>query len=184
MPCFQLSMGVWASNCVLIHLRTYGLRTDGLLEETNAHALKTDTFITCNSFRVYSSRLPKLEYLPRNGAGANQSSAVCTYFLCYQNLNLPRNGGCQPIKMRTVHICARAYVRVWHQIWTFSCGMRDACTCWWKVIKTSCSIWDHPGTNWPPTDGRSNPLGNLLLHECMLSLLFFCYLCQLLPTVV
>ena len=41
MPCFQLSMGVWASNCVLIHLRTYGLRTDGLLEETNAHASKT-----------------------------------------------------------------------------------------------------------------------------------------------
>ena len=110
MPCFQLSMGVWASNCVLIQLRTYGLRTDGLLEETNAHASKTDTFITCNSFRVHSSRLPKLEYLPRNGAGANQSSAVCTYFLCYQNLNLPRNGGCQPIKMRTVHVHARTYV--------------------------------------------------------------------------
>ena len=116
---------------------------------------------------MHSSWLPKLEHLPRNGAVTNQSneSSAGTYaflffiFLCRQNLNLPRNGRMPTNQMR-------ARVRVGTKFGHSTVEWRGACTCWWKVIKTSCSIWDYPGTNWPPTDGRSNPLGNLLLHEC------------------
>ena len=63
----------------LRQLRTYYLRTDVLLEETSVHASKTGTFIVGNSLRVHSSRAPKPESLPRNGAGANQSNAAAPH---------------------------------------------------------------------------------------------------------
>ena len=63
-----------------------------LLEKTNAHASKTDTFTIGSSPRVHSSRLPNWSVYPRKGADANQSNESSTrckrtyafyyYFIC------------------------------------------------------------------------------------------------------
>ena len=70
------------------------LHTDGLLEETNAHASKTDTFTISNSLRVNTSRLPKLERLRWNSAGANQlneNSTRCTHTYTFLFISLLPN---------------------------------------------------------------------------------------------
>ena len=100
---------------------------------TNAHASKTDTFIIGNSLRVHSSRLPNMERLPRNGAGANQSnenSTRCTHLLC---LNLPRNGRIPTNQMRAVHAHAYAlppkfYCRIVEKA-PLICKQPEAYTC-------------------------------------------------------
>ena len=87
------------------------LHTDGLLEETNAHASKTDTFTISNSLRMHTSRLPRLERLRWNSAGANQlneNSTHCTrtytflFISLLPNLILPLNVRVPTNQIRTV----------------------------------------------------------------------------------
>ena len=121
---------------------TYSLRTDGLLEETNVHASKTDTFTIGNSLRVHTSSLPKLERLPRKSAGVDQShenSTRCTrtyaFFFAAKIWIYRGMGGCQPINESST--CARVCVAA--KVWTVYFGMArmpvpDEYTWWHNLL--------------------------------------------------